>query len=1206
MTPYAWILCLVGGLLLFVVAAAFSSAHMRQTMRINAWLIFLVGGLWLSVVATATGSGVFLAAVTMVVGWTAVAFGLHSGSGKSKQIGRPWRLFAYAGACFLIAGLVRQAHSIITGVDRAFPSPADAFVLCGQVLMIVGGNLLGHLRAPDRNKAAIIDGAIIAAGLQTMVWAWLLWPYMTDASIAPQDRLINGVSAAMTMMLLATIGRLAVGPGARTLSYRLLACAAFLVFLQDVLVTVETVGGPSVGLGAALAPAIYVLFGAAAGHPDRLRIAEAAARFDVRLSWGRAGVLIAALLINPMVIAIQLLLGQKPTLVVVGISSTLLTLLVLARFVMLSRSQEQAVEVQQIQREANAELAAASSRHAMHRAALTAATRLANGSEGFRVVIAQAAEGTLRVIDAMGDEADRAVGSSIKIATLPPTVVDGLHGLTPVVVDAVSPIDLSADQIAGRKVSLLVIPLAAQADLTGSLIVTTRYPIATTLRQSIETLGSTVSLALESATLTEDLMRRRSERRFRALVDNSSDIVLVVDDDRQITFASPAAHRLLGLSERNLVGSHPARWVHPDDWPGLARALDTDPEDLPDDGGEIEVRIRHVDGAHRWFEIRIKDVRHDPEIQGLVITAREITDRKATEQRLAASESRFRALVQNSTDVVAVVGRAGVYTYVSPAVTGILGVTPEELEGTKATALLDAATYQQFRAQYPELSRADFGTGPLPVRRMEIQVAHRSGEMRTLDIDLTDLRHEPSVGGIVLNARDITVRKALERDLRYQATHDTLTGLPNRTMFTQETAGALRGGGPQHPAVGALFIDLDDFQTVNDSLGHAVGDILLQQVADRLRGSMSGKNLAARLGGDEFAVLMIGTKDEDGARAVADQVIDVVSEPYFIDGREIRVTCSIGIALAGGPESDAEVLLRNADVAMYLAKDGGKNRAAMFADHLHTTVVERLELKADLVRAIDGDQLRNFYQPIVSLQTGRITGVEALVRWEHPTRGLLQPDAFIALAENTGLVIGLGRWVLREACQQLRQWQLALPATSSLTMSVNLSVRQLVHEDILEHVRSAIEDAQIDPSTLTLEITETTLMHDTELTRTRLGELRDLGVSLAVDDFGTGYSSLQYVQRFPIDIIKIDRSFVTGLGTNPGDSAVVQSMIELSQRLGVHTVAEGIDRPEQITLLQSLGADLGQGYLFSRPVPASGIDALLASSPKENPRFQFH
>ncbi len=1181
---------------------------MDGTVKQRGWLIFLLAGLLLSLVAGVSGSTSLIGIVTQLAGWSSVGVGLSIARRSPKETGRPWLFFALGGGAFLVAGIVRTLHGMVVHIDRPFPSPADAIALSGHVMLIIGSTLLGHLRSPDRDRAAIIDGAIISVGLQTMVWAWLLWPYMNDESILIQERGINAVYAAMTMILLATIGRLAVGPGARTLSYRLLAGAVVVVFLQDVLVTVETIGGPDAGVGRALAAPIFVLFGAAALHPARLRIAEAPARLEVRLTWRRVSVLIAALLINPLVVGVQLALGIEPTLVVALVSITTLTLLVMARFTLLARAQERAAEVQRIQREANGELAAASSRHAMQRAGLRAALRLVQDPET-RVAIAQVAGQTLQVIDALGADADSAIGTSITMDLIPSSVVDGLAGLDPAIADSTQPIDLSAShEAAGRPVSLLVAPLASQASLSGAIIVTTRRPMPATTRQSVETLASTVSLALESATLTENLLRRRSERRFRALVENSSDIVLVVNDERQITFASPAAHRLLGLPEQTLVGSHPARWVHPDDWPMLAHMLDGGTQSAPiehEEPGEIEVRIRHVDGSHRWFEIRTKDLSHEPEIEGLVVTAREITDRKATEQQLATNEARFRALVQSSSDVVAVVDDAGRYVYVSPAISEMLGFSPEELEGTMALALIAPEDFKRFRTSYPELAQAQLPERDIVVRRIETQVTHRDGEIRTLDITVTDMRHEPAVAGLVLNARDITVRKALERDLRYQAMHDSLTGLANRTMFTQQTAMALRTAEPHSTSVGALFIDLDDFKTVNDSLGHPVGDQLLQEVARRLMSALSPADLAARLGGDEFAVLVVDADGERGVLEVADQVIAVVAQPFRIQGREIRVTCSIGVAMATDDDADAEVLLRSADVAMYLAKDRGKNRAAMFEDHLHTSVFERLELKADLVRAIEDGQLRCHYQPIVSLQTGRITGVEALVRWEHPTRGQLNPDSFIPLAEDTGLIVPLGRWVLRESCQQLRAWQLQIPSTSSLTISVNLSVHQLAHEDIIGDVRAAIEDASLDASTLTLEITETTLMHDTELTRHRLAQLRELGVSLAVDDFGTGYSSLQYVQRFPIDIIKIDRSFVTGLGTNPGDGAVVQSMIELAQRLGVHTVAEGIDRPEQVVLLQSLGADLGQGYLFSKPVPADQIDALLASSPHENPKFQL-
>ena len=1173
-------------------------------MRNRYWMLFLVVGTAAGAAAAAFGPSV-QGAVALPLGIIAAASGIIA----SREIPGPgrqtWTFFGIGGAGIVAAGLVRSALRVVAPGIAEFPSPADAFVVLAYLALIIGTYRMGSVRSSGRNRAAHLDGLIVAIGAATVVWSLVLWPYMVDGSVPLPDRLINAGFSILTTVLLAATVRLAVGPGVRTTSYYLLACAVGLIFFTDVAATLATVDGRHSGLSLLLGPFIYTLYGGAALHPAMPRLFEPPDDKVLLLTRKRIVLLAAGLLVPPvMMIWVDVTDGSLDVRVT-AVGSALLAIVVLARFRLLVRAQEQAVELQRIQREANADLAAASSRHAMHRATLRAVMRLAGDLPELRVSITQVAGQSLRVLDAIGHDAEAAVGMSIAMDQVPDAIVEGLSQLQLAAIDAPHAIDLGSGGPTKAAVSVLVAPLSSQHDLSGALILTSTQQAGTTVRQSIETLASTVSLALESAVLTENLLRRRSERRFRALVENSSDIVLVVDGERQITFASPAAHRLLGLPEKSLLGSHPARWVHPDDWPTLAHVLDADNSLPRPDSDEVEVRMRHVDGSHRWFEIRTRDLSHDPEIQGLVVTAREITDRKATEQQLASSEARFRALVQSSSDVVAVMADNGCFTYVSPAISEMLGYTPEELTGTPAVALLPPASVAEFQTSYPELSQRRLPDGDLATRRIEAQLHHRSGELRTVDITVTDMRNDPAVGGVVLNARDITVRKALEADLRFQALHDTLTGLANRTMFTQQTAAALRNL-DDDTVVGALFIDLDDFKTVNDSLGHAVGDQLLQEVSSRLVTSLSSDDLAARLGGDEFAVLVVDAEDEEGVVSLAESVLAIVAQPYRIQGREIRVTASIGIAFADEEAIDAEVLLRSADVAMYLAKDRGKNRHAIFESHMHTSVFERLELKADLVRAIDDGQLRCFYQPIVSLQTGRITGVEALVRWIHPTRGLLSPDAFIPLAEDTGLIVPLGKWVLREACQQLRIWQLKLPPSSTLTMSVNLSVRQLAHEHIVRDVRNAIDDAALDPSTVTLEITETTLMHDTEVTRFRLDELRRIGVSLAVDDFGTGYSSLQYVQRFPIDVIKIDRSFVTGLGTNPGDSAVVQSMIELSQRLGVHTVAEGIDRPEQVTLLQSLGADLGQGYLFSEPVPATGIDALLEASPHGNPRFQLH
>jgi diguanylate cyclase (GGDEF)-like protein/PAS domain S-box-containing protein len=1165
-------------------------------MHARSWSIFLGVTFFLGLVAAVLGPDVQAAMVLPIGGAAAICVMVPVR--KGGPIRRTWILFGLGGVGFLVAGI---AQTIADAVDSSvFPGPSHGIYALAYGAVVAGTYQMGSIRASGRNIAAHLDGLIVAVGTATVVWAIVLWPYMTDPANPLEERAVNAGFSVLAILMLGAITRLAVGPGAKTTSYYLIAFAVGSLFITDVAATLASVDGTRSSLSLLLGPFTYALFGAAALHPGMPQLFQPPSERVMQLTRGRLVLLAVGLLTTPALLAWIHLTGKELDLAIMAIGSALMAAVVLARFRILVQAQERAVAIQEIQRTANADLAAASSRHAMHRAALRAVVRLSADLPGLRVAMAQVAGGSLRVLDAVGTDAESAVGTSITMDRVPEGLVTGMAQLQLAQVERVLPIDLGATAAGGATTCILVAPLISQNDLSGALIVSSDQAADVDLADSIATLASTVSLALESAVLTENLLRRRSERRFRALVENSSDIVLVIDADRQISFASPAAQHLLGLSEKSLLRSHPARWVHPEDWPALAHLIDRTTTSAHTPTVGIEVRFTHIDGSHPWFEVRTRDLAHDPEIQGLVITAREISDRKATEQQLAASEARFRALVQSSSDVVAVIGENGCFTYMSPAVAHMLGYHADDLVGTPAIALVAPEDVDDFQSSYPELTQRRLPAGSLTTRRIETQLRHRSGELRTVDITVTDMRADPAVNGVVLNARDITVRKALEADLRFQALHDTLTGLANRTMFTQQTAAALRG---DRRSVSALFIDLDDFKTVNDSLGHAVGDQLLQEVSARLVTSLSANDVAARLGGDEFAVLVVDTDGDTGVISLAERVLALVAQPYRIQGRDIRVTASIGIALADDDSADAEVLLRSADVAMYLAKDRGKNRYAVFEAHMHTSVFERLELKADLVRAIDDGQLRCHYQPIVSLQTGRISGVEALVRWDHPTRGLLFPDAFIPLAEDTGLIVPLGRWVLREACQQLRSWQLQLPSRSTLTMSVNLSVRQLLHEQIIRDVREAIDDAALDPSTVTLEITETTLMHDTEMTRERLAELRRIGVSLAVDDFGTGYSSLQYVQRFPIDVIKIDRSFVTGLGTNPGDGAVVQSMIELSQRLGVHTVAEGIDRPEQVTLLQSLGADLGQGYLFSKPVEASKIDALLASSPHESPRF---
>jgi diguanylate cyclase (GGDEF)-like protein len=432
----------------------------------------------------------------------------------------------------------------------------------------------------------------------------------------------------------------------------------------------------------------------------------------------------------------------------------------------------------------------------------------------------------------------------------------------------------------------------------------------------------------------------------------------------------------------------------------------------------------------------------------------------------------------------------------------------------------------------------------------------------------------------------------LNDELRRQAFEDGLTGLANRALFQDRLEHALARGARQRTGlVAVLFIDMDDFKLVNDRLGHARGDALLRAVADRLRAGLRPADTAARLGGDEFAVLLEDLPTEADAIVVAERLVAAFREPIEHDRLPVAVSCSIGVASTATGAISGDELVRNADLAMYRAKSIGKGGYEVFQPSLRDGVSERAELAARLRGAADRGELQLHYQPIVTLDRPAIVGVEALVRWQLAGRDLLYPDAFIALAEETGLIVPVGRWVIREACRQAREWQQLLDA-DELGISVNLSAREFQQPDVVEVVRSALADSGLEPNTLTLEITESVLMLDTPATVAKLAELRALGVRLAIDDFGTGYSSLGYLERFPIDILKIDRAFVDGL--TPQDRPVLaQAIVQLARTLRLGSVAEGIERPEQLEALRALGCERGQGYLFSRPRDAASIEALL-------------
>jgi diguanylate cyclase (GGDEF)-like protein len=474
------------------------------------------------------------------------------------------------------------------------------------------------------------------------------------------------------------------------------------------------------------------------------------------------------------------------------------------------------------------------------------------------------------------------------------------------------------------------------------------------------------------------------------------------------------------------------------------------------------------------------------------------------------------------------------------------------------------------------------------------RLRHHEGSWIETEMDSKDLLDDPAVRGYVVTVRDVSHRRMLEEQIRHQAFHDPLTGLANRALFEDRLGHALeRLRRDERQGAAVVFIDLDDFKTVNDSLGHAAGDDLLRAFAECLADCTRRADTVARFGGDEFAVLVEGFLADDAALVIADRIHAALESPIRLEQDDVYVHASIGIA-SGGPSTTADEVVRNADLAMYSAKADGKGQSACFEPSMHSAARKRLQLTGDLRRALDEGQLSVNYQPLIRLDDGRMLGAEALLRWTHPELGLVPPAEFIPLAEESGLILSIGSYVLNEACRQLKLWQAEHPGRHPDYVSVNLSVRQFQREGhIVEQVQSALEHAGLTGSNLMLEITESVLMEDRQPIIRDLDALRKLGVRIAIDDFGTGYSALSYLREFPIDTVKMDRSFVHNLGRGSADSALVRSVVELGEALDMQIIAEGIEAQGQLDSVTGLRCDIGQGYFFAPPLDAAAMRTLL-------------
>ena len=551
---------------------------------------------------------------------------------------------------------------------------------------------------------------------------------------------------------------------------------------------------------------------------------------------------------------------------------------------------------------------------------------------------------------------------------------------------------------------------------------------------------------------------------------------------------------------------------------------------------------------------------------------------------LAAQEARYAALVRNAFDAVTIVRPDGVIAYASPSCEAVLGFPAEHYIGTSA---LDhcAGAEQAARAG---AALAEVTTTPGASVTVEVLAPHADGTPRWTEVRASNHVDDPSIGGIVVNFSDITDRRLAAERMEYLAYHDDLTGLPNRAFLERRLEEAIVRSRSSGRAAAVLFCDLDRFKVINDSLTHAVGDALLVAIAQRLRRCVDARDVVARLGGDEFVVVCADLADATDAEMVAARIAEHLSLPSHLDGTEVYTTVSIGIAVVDPEVDTPESVLRDADAALYQAKERGRDRYAVFDRDLRDAAVERLELATALRRAIERDEFELHHQPIVSLRTGRMVGSEALLRWLHPVRGSIPPATFIPIAEDTGYAHELGCWVIDRACRQLTgggRRRAHGGRANGHVVAINASPAQLRRVDFAPWLLTTLRRHGVAPHEVSLEITETVLLEDTEYTRANLRLLQLRGVRIAVDDFGTGYSALSYLKRFRVDVVKIDRAFVDGLGEDTEDEAIVRAIVGMSHALGLECVAEGVERPEQARWLAALGCDYAQGYLFARPMP---------------------
>ncbi|WP_158845028.1 putative bifunctional diguanylate cyclase/phosphodiesterase [Streptomyces sp. NRRL WC-3742] len=1005
-----------------------------------------------------------------IIWWTGIGLGGVAAIVVGVRLNRPaharhWYLLALANLSFTAGEVVQAVQLDILHRPNPFPSAADALYLGEYVLYAAG--LLGFLRwrTARQDRAGLLDALIPTIGLALLAWIYLILPYARNPDLSWLQKAVSIAYPLGDVVVLALILRLLTPHGGKSRSLHLLVLGSVGLLVSDVLYgLIQLHGtwriGTPVELGWA---AYYTAWGAAALHPSMVEVTRPVPTQQPDPGPARFALLTLASLIAPAILIIESVAGNTSNAGVIGAFSAVLYLLVLARLAVVAVDRRQAVARERALREAGARLTAAVTVEEVADAVQEAASTLMPAEAGHVALLAVSEGGVLHV-----RHAERGAARHSPAATDDEVLALAAHRETVLLPVEEIGSDL-ANRLDGMPAALLCpLTLAERPSgdpLIGALIVTGTELELTGLWGSLEILAAQAALAVERVVLSQEVTRRNSELYFRTLVQNAGDVILILDEDDGVRYASSSAERVLGYPA--LDGRPFSDLVPPEDSRAVGKAL---------------ARMRGP-----------------------------------TEPSPGREQSR-----------------------------------------------------EQPREHW-RLLRED---------RTPIEA----------EVRYTDLRADPTVEGLVLTLRDVTEQRQMERELTHRAFHDSLTGLANRVLFADRVGHALSRGERSGAVTGVLFIDLDDFKMVNDTQGHAVGDELLVAVSLRISTALRSSDTAARLGGDEFAVLVEDAYTPADVDAIADVVLAAFAEPFRLRAGAVRVGASIGVATTED-SVDAAELLTHADLALYAAKAAGRRQWRHYRPALQAGLVERHELNENLDEAIAESAFQLYYQPIVDLRSGELVGFEALVRWPHDRRGMVLPDEFISLAEESGQIVPLGAWVLERAAQEAAAWQAASPARTT-PLRVNVSARQFRDPGFVDVVRHALDTSGLPATSLVLELTESVLMRHDDRVQADMATLTGLGVALAVDDFGTGYSSLSYLREFPISLLKIDKSFVDGLGHSAQQDALVEGITRIAETLGVQVIAEGIEHPAQRDRLAAMGCPLGQGYLFAHPLTSPQARAL--------------